>query len=250
MPSIINLETAGLRRSSRQRTPSTKAKEADATREVTSLSQYNFFSYFGGDRLAEALPVNHAGFKSLSTSVTSTFFSRTIERFHHLNAHYDGTLNVLSTFAYAALNNSSDTYTLREMLKQDDMANFIEAMTKEVDDRETRKHWICVPRSMIPKGTKTILSIWSFKRKRLLDGTIVKWKARLCCHGGMQKWGINYWEMYAQVVGWASVRLLLIIASINRIPTRSIDFVLAFPQATLDVPVYIELPFGIRVLGR
>ena len=104
----------------------------------------------------------------------------------------DGTLNVLSTFAYAALNNSSDTYTLREMLKQDDVANFIEAMIKDVDDHETRKHLICVPRSMIPNGTKTILSIWSFKRKRLPDGTIVKWKARLCCHGGMQKWSINY----------------------------------------------------------
>ena len=42
MPSIVNLETAGLRHSSRQSTPSTKAKEAGATREVTSLSQYNF----------------------------------------------------------------------------------------------------------------------------------------------------------------------------------------------------------------
>ena len=46
------------------------------------------------------------------------------------------------------------------------------------------------------------------------------------------------------MVGWASVRLLLIVASINQIPTRSIDFVLAFLQATLDVPVYMELPFG------
>ena len=85
---------------------------------------------------------------------------------------------------------------------------------------------------------------WSFKQKRLPDGTIMKWKARLCRHGGMQIWGINYWEMYAPVVGWASVCLLLIIALINWIPTRSIDFVLTFPQATLDVPVYMELPFG------
>ena len=129
------------------------------------------------------------------------------------------------------------------MLKQKDVANFVEAMLKEVSDHETWKHWVCVHWSVMPEGTKTTLAIWSFKRKRLPDGTIVKWKARLSCHGGMQKWGINYWETYATVVGWASVCLLLLIASINKIPTRSIDFVLAFPQATLDVPVYMELPY-------
>ena len=102
----------------------------------------------------------------------------------------------------------------------------------------------------MPEGTKTILAVWSFKRKRLPGGTIIKWKARLCCHGGMQKWGINYWETYAPVVGLASVRLLLLIAAINRIPTRLIDFVLAFPQATLDVPVYMELPYGFARVGQ
>ena len=89
------------------------------------------------------------------------------------------------------------------MLKQKDVANFVEAMLKEVSDHETRKHWVFVPWSEMPEGTKTILAIWSFKRKQLPDGTIVKWKACLCCHGGMQKWGINYWEIYAPVVGWA-----------------------------------------------
>ena len=221
-----------------------KAQEADPTKEVSSLSQFGFFSYFGGNSLVAALALNHAGYKSLSVSPNASYFSCSIEQFHYLNSHYDGTFNVLSNFAYAALNDSNDTFTLKEILKQKDVANFVEAMLKEVNDHETRKHWICVSRSAIPQGTKTILAIWSFKRKRLPDGTIVKWKARLCCHGGMQKWGINYWETYAPVVGWASVRLLLLIASINKIPTRSIDFVLAFPQATLDVPVYMELPYG------
>ena len=65
----------------------------------------------------------------------------------------------------------------------------------------------------------------------------------------MQQWGVNYWETYAPVVGWSAVRLLLIIASINKIPTRSIDFVLAFPQAELEVPVYMELPAGFNPAG-
>ena len=245
MPQFTNLETAGLRRSSRNRFKSAKVLEMDKTRETSSLSQYNFFSHFGGDKLVESLRLNNEGF-SLTCDATpsSSFFAWSVDRFHRLNAHYDGTINAFSTFIFAALNDSNDTYTLKEMLKQNDIANFVEAMVKEVDDHEQRGHWICIPRSRMPKGTSTILSIWSFKHKRLPDGTIVKWKARLCCHGGMQKWGINYWETYAPLVGWASVRLLLIIAAINKIPTKSIDFVLAFPQAKLDVPVYMELPFG------
>ena len=60
----------------------------------------------------------------------------------------------------------------------------------------------------------------------------------------MQTWGMNYWETYAPVVNWASVRLLLIIAKIHNLPSKGIDFVLAFPQAELEVPVYMELPAG------
>ena len=44
---------------------------------------------------------------------------------------------------------------------------------------------------------------------------------------------------------WASVRLLLIITKIHNLDSKSIDFVLAFPQADLDVPVYMKLPSGV-----
>jgi hypothetical protein len=37
-----------------------------------------------------------------------------------------------------------------------------------------------------------------------------------------------------------------IIAKIHGLKSKSIDFVLAFPQADLDVPVYMELPAGIN----
>ncbi len=68
----------------------------------------------------------------------------------------------------------------------------------------------------------------------------VKPKARLCAHGGMQTWGQNYWETYAPVVNWASVRLILAIAKIHGLSSKSIDFVLAFPQADLEIPVYMD----------
>ncbi len=35
-------------------------------------------------------------------------------------------------------------------------------------------------------------------------------------------------------------------AKIHGLKSKSIDFVLAFPQANLDVPVYMELPAGVN----
>ena len=40
---------------------------------------------------------------------------------------------------------------------------------------------------------KTILSIWSFKRKRFPCVILMKHKAIICEQGGMKKWGVNYW---------------------------------------------------------
>jgi hypothetical protein len=73
-----------------------------------------------------------------------------------------------------------------------------------------------------------------------------KHKAQLCALSGQQTWGKDYWETYAPVVTWASVWLLLIAAKFHGLSSKSIDFVLAFPQADLGVPVYIELPAGVN----
>ncbi len=71
-----------------------------------------------------------------------------------------------------------------------------------------------------------------------------KHKAYLCAHGGMQTWRTNYWEMYALVVHWATVCLLLAVAKTHGLPSKSIDFILAFPQVDLEVLVYMELLLG------
>ena len=67
------------------------------------------------------------------------------------------------------------------------------------------------------------------------------------CSGGQQQWGVNYWETYAPVVNWISVRFLLIISELAGLETQALDFVLAFPQAKLDVPVFMEIPPGVDV---
>ena len=66
---------------------------------------------------------------------------------------------------------------------------------------------------------KTILSIWSFKRKRSPYGILMKHKYIICAHGVMQQWVVNYWETYDPVINWISVRSLLSISSMHEFPS-------------------------------
>ena len=56
--------------------------------------------------------------------------------------------------------------------------------------------------------------------------------------------------MYAPVVTWASIQILLILAKIHKLESKSIDFVFALPQADPDVPVYMELPSGVTPIDE
>ena len=56
--------------------------------------------------------------------------------------------------------------------------------------------------------------------------------------------GKNYWDTYAPVVQWISIRMMLTLAVIHNLYTTSIDFTLAFPQAETNVKIFMEVPVG------
>lgn len=190
LPERINLSDVGRRRSKRiqEQKEGHKAKKAKA--HVT------FGSRVKGAISMFALVCNVAQptMPCHPISPTATFYERCINRFDEANELIDGTLNEMHLFAFAAKTGSNETYTFRQVLNQPDLPDFITAMEKEIRDHEERGHWTIVERSSIPATAKTIKAIWSFKRKRFPDGRLNKHKARLCAHGGMQKWGENYWE--------------------------------------------------------
>ena len=252
-PALINLETSGLRRSPRlavlqnnndapeivsYTTSTTPSLSRQLSKPRPRLSYLSVFKCIGS-LWTFATTSSHADHETLS------FVARFSNDYDRLNGLFDDTVNDIchQIHAYAT---SNESFTYSGMLKEEDHKQFFQAMEIELNDHEERKHWTVMDRKDMPIGTKTIMAIWSFKRKRFPDGTLNKHKARLCAHGGQQTWGIDYWDTYAPVVTWASVRLLLIVAKIHGLQSKSIDFVLAFPQADLDVPVYMELPAGVN----
>ncbi len=235
MPEMINLESAGLRRSPRI-AENKKKNGMSFTSIITKLCAFGFI-------LATTFQPTTV-FSHAQASVNSV-----IHKCDIVNANFDGTLNEIHHMVFAAGKENNKCFTYQEMLKQEDAKDFISAMLKETKEHESRRHWDVVKKSSMPAGTKPIQAIWSFKRKRFPDGSLNKHKARLCAHGGMQQWGVNYWETYAPVVNWICVRFLLILSEVLQLETRAINFVLAFPQADLDVPVFMHLPAGMIISG-
>ena len=89
--------------------------------------------------------------------------------------------------------------------------------------------------------------ISSFKRKRHPDGTLDKYKARLCCHIGQQQGGLNYWDTYAPVLSWSSVRIFMMLAKLYNLHTKSVNFIQAYPQAKTKYDIYLYPPVGVEL---
>jgi len=81
-----------------------------------------------------------------------------------------------------------------------------------------------LPLDKLPLHAKLLSSIWSYRRKRLPNR--------------------DYWETYAPVAAWSMIRLLLYMATMLNLSTRQVDYTSAFPQADLDVPVFMKVPQG------
>ena len=161
----------------------------------------------------------------------------------------DGELNIDNPLVFntmlQAMNNKEDILTHGQMLKIKDAKErqkFFDAQIPEIEGLEEMQCFSYHRRSSLPPGTRLLRAVWSYRRKRRPDGTILKYKARLCADGSQQRRGIDYEENYAPVVAWSTVRLLMVIASVLGLNMRQIDFTQAFPQAAPTEDVYMHLP--------
>ena len=248
MPVILNPHENGLHRSPRliekrekEEKLKRKAHATFGTAAATKLA-YGIFSLF-------ALASNFTMPKH-QINPNATHAERIVTRFHEVNELYDGTINKVHHLLCSTDITTNETFTFREAMRQEDKLSFVDAMEKEILDHEEGCHWSIVHRSTLPNTARPIKAIWSFKRKRKPDGELLKHKARLCAHGGMQQWGDSYWETYSPVVNMLTVRLILAISKRHNLDSKAIDFVLAFPQADLEEDIWMQLPIGFQVEGQ
>ena len=147
----------------------------------------------------------------MSTSSTS----ETSKQFFSAIDHYqDPSSNLLDDYhplALAAKASDADSPKWFEATKGDNSDGFWKAMFTETNTLLKMNAFSVVPRT---KDMHVISGTWAFKIKRFPSGLVRKLKARFCCRGDQQIEGVDFFETFAPVVSWTTVRLMLILSII------------------------------------
>ena len=150
--------------------------------------------------------------------------------------------------ALAAKANSADNPKWHEVMNGPNADGFWQAMevemyvlTKEMDS------WEVVNRQ---SDMNVLDSTWAFKVKQFPDGRIRKLKARFCVRGDQQIEGVDYFDTFAPVCSWSTVRLLLILSLQLGLVTKQVDYTSAFLHAPIKEDVYVEMPRGFWQEGK
>ena len=108
-------------------------------------------------------------------------------------------------------------------------------------------------------------STWVFRIKRFADGTLRKLKARFCVRGDRQLEGVDFFDTFAPVASWTTVRLMLVLSIVLGLATRQADYTAAFIHAPIDrdpnwdnmtpeeqekSAVFVEMPRGFTKPGH
>ena len=172
------------------------------------------------------------------------------------------TWNPLAFAVKADSASAADNPTWEQAMNGPDAEGYMKAAELEVDTLEEMDTWDIVERE---DWMNVLPSTWAFKCKRYPDGSIRKFKGRFCARGDRQLEGVDFFETFAPVVNWNTVRLLLVMSIVMGLATSQADYTAAFVQSPIDKDpnwdsltpeekersgVYVEMPRGFRQPGK
>jgi Reverse transcriptase (RNA-dependent DNA polymerase) len=135
---------------------------------------------------------------------------------------------------------NKDTFKYHAAIYEAEWEDFVLA-AKTFEEMDT---WAVVLCSSVPMNKKVLGGNWVFRHKLGTDGKVLKHKARYCVRGDQQTAGVDYFDSYAPVCMWSTVRFVLILSVIADLAAVQVDYTIAFAQANLSEEVYIEFPKG------
>ena len=137
-----------------------------------------------------------------------------------------------------------DVLTYNEAMSSPFQEEFYHAMREEIHSLvNVFRCWELVPRH---PGMKVLRSTWNFRVKRFPDGSVKKFKARFCACGNEQQEGIDYFETWAPVAQWSTIRTVMILAIKLGWCSAQCDITAAFIHSTLpsNEVIYVHQPRG------
>ena len=110
-------------------------------------------------------------------------------------------------------------------------------MKEEMEAIDQNHTWdLVVP----PPNCKPIGLNWLFKVKKSAKGEILRYKARLVVKGYSQRQGIDFDEVFAPVVRFESIRVLIAIAAQEAWILHHLDVKSAFLNREVEEEIYVK----------
>jgi transposase InsO family protein len=134
-----------------------------------------------------------------------------------------------------------DPQSFEEALNSVDKAEWIQAMADEMKSFTSNEVFEKVNLTFTPRY---IDAKWVFKRKLDGNGKIVRFKARLVAKGFKQKFGVDYFDVYAPVIRYETIRILISHAAFTGMRLRHFDVETAFLNGDLEEEIYLKFPLG------
>jgi hypothetical protein len=178
------------------------------------------------------------------------------------NPDHSDLLEDWTPMALAAKAADEDNPNWAQAMNGPNREGFWEACKKEYDTLTDMDTWNVVDRE---NWMNILPGTWAFKVKRFPNGDVKKLKARFCARGDRQIEGVDYFDTFAPVVSWTTVRLMLILSAILDLHTRQADYTAAFVHAPIDRDpnfdslspeqqarqgVYVDMPRGFSQPGK
>jgi hypothetical protein len=120
-----------------------------------------------------------------------------------------------------------------------------DAIAKELKGLIENATWKIMLLADIPKHANVMRCHFVFALKRLADGTIDKFKARLVANGNSQIEGVDFDQIFSTVVKAVTIRIVLAIACQLDYELTSVDIRQAYLQAELSEDMYMMVPPGL-----
>jgi hypothetical protein len=117
----------------------------------------------------------------------------------------------------------------RRAITAPDAENWTLAIVNELAALETNDTWDVVDIPDVPKIKKILDNTWSSGDKYKADGTVERYKARLVARGDLlDPTSRNYNELFAPILRFDSLRILLVISASRKWRPRQLDVKTAF----------------------
>ena len=173
--------------------------------------------------------------------------------------------NVSSDMHSPRYRSLTDLYSETSPIIQDEEAHLLsgeeplsctEAAGEEVWMRAMREEMLAIDRNdtwelEIPTPNCRPIGLkWIFKLKKNPQGVIIKYKARLVVKGYSQRKGLDYDEIYAPMVRFETIRLLIALAALKDWQIHHLDVKSAFLNGEIKEEIYVKQPKGFLVKGK